>query len=215
MIILATFGSAICTKKVNVDLVEATWSLINQRLVSVFIPEDESIYMDDYEVSFGIITKMFVFFSDSIVIKAFSLNGNKNVHYLPVNVYKSFPFLTLYDGSRSSLTTIKYKNFEYLGNIQVLTLNQNHISHIDSNTFNDLYDLKVLYLHENQVTSIDGIIFKRLHNLLELSLEKNKINYVAENALDSLTELRNLTIGKNNNNVWKDEHFKNNKKLIY
>ncbi|KAL7016901.1 hypothetical protein ACKWTF_010189 [Chironomus riparius] len=180
-----------------------------------FIPEDKVIFDAEYEISSGWFTKIFIMFSDSIVINGFSLRANRNIFNLPVGVYKSFPFLISFDGSRSSISNINYKHFENLKALQLLRLDENKISFIESNAFKDLYDLKNLYLHQNLLTSIDGTILSRLHNLLELSLDRNKINYVAENAFDSLTELRNLTLAENNDELWTEKLFKNNKKLKY
>lgn len=213
MFILASFGAISCLKEINVDSREGYITVLNERVMLVSIPKDKVIFDEEYGISFGFFTKMFILFSDSIVFKGFTLRENKNIFNLPINVYKNFPNLILYDGSKSSLSNIKYKHFEMLKYLQIIALNENQISYIQSSAFKDLCYLKNLYLHENQLTSIDGMIFNRLNNLEELFLHSNKISYVSDIAFDSLTELKNLTLYGNDNKVWKDEFFKNNKKL--
>jgi Leucine rich repeat len=74
------------------------------------------------------------------------LNGNKKIFYLPENVPKSFPNLTVYFAINCSISNISSQNFKGMDKLTDLALNNNSISKVTSDTFNDLIRLVKLYL---------------------------------------------------------------------
>lgn len=71
---------------------------------------------------------------------------NKEVYYLPVDVYKTFPNIEVYSASECSLRSISKENFQKLMSCTYLWLKHNELFKIDSNTFEDLVSLEKLYL---------------------------------------------------------------------
>jgi Leucine-rich repeat (LRR) protein len=77
---------------------------------------------------------------------------NKKIFFLPENVSASFPNLTTYDASECNITEIWKKNFQGLSKLNSLSLNNNQIKMIATDTFVDLTLLALLYLGENNFT---------------------------------------------------------------
>lgn len=68
-------------------------------------------------------------------IKALLLYNNKNIQYLPVDVYKSFPNIRVVAAQRCSIKKIKRNNFINLAHVVSLELNYNQIEIIHDDTF--------------------------------------------------------------------------------
>lgn len=81
---------------------------------------------------------------DSIV--ALSFEGNKNIFYLPILTAQKFKNLLGYSASYCSIKEISKRNFEKLGELEVLGLSSNQIEFILNDTFEDLESLQKLYL---------------------------------------------------------------------
>lgn len=79
-------------------------------------------------------------------IKILFMHSNRKMAHLPINVYKTFPELTDYYASKSSLTKISYPNFRGLILLEVLLLDKNSIEKIAKDTFQDLTSLYLLKL---------------------------------------------------------------------
>lgn len=69
------------------------------------------------------------------------ISGNKNIQYLPVNVYKKFPNLEFYSAYGAGITEISALNFERLTNLKILNLSENNIESIPDNCFQGLFKL--------------------------------------------------------------------------
>lgn len=66
----------------------------------------------------------------------------RNIEFLPVSVYKSFPKLKIYYVANTPVQKISKKNFEKLYELWALYLENNQIEVIPSDTFEDLVKLE-------------------------------------------------------------------------
>lgn len=86
--------------------------------------------------------------SPDATITALSLNGNKNISFLPIEVAISFPDLAYYSASFCSIKSVTKKHFKDLSKLKVLHLGQNEIVKIKSDSFEDLVSLRFVYLRK-------------------------------------------------------------------
>ena len=84
--------------------------------------------------------------TEDIFIILFS--QNKHISYLPVEVFKTFPQVTVYRASETSIKEISKENFKNLKKLQILYLQSNKIEMIHWDTFQDLQNLNSLHLGE-------------------------------------------------------------------
>jgi Leucine-rich repeat (LRR) protein len=81
-------------------------------------------------------------------ITVFYFFRNKQLFYLPVQVYKAAPNLLMIDAPYSEIKAISKKNFEKLTKLEFLWLHFNKIATIPPETFADLVSLKKISLGE-------------------------------------------------------------------
>lgn len=74
-------------------------------------------------------------------IKAFSVEGQKKITQLPINIAASFPNLEIYDAGSCSITKISKPNFADLSKLRKLWLGFNQITEIFDGVFDDLVSL--------------------------------------------------------------------------
>jgi Leucine-rich repeat (LRR) protein len=74
---------------------------------------------------------------------------NKKIHYLPVEVSKSFPNLKFYAANDCSILAVSKRNFEGLKHLKLLVLNQNQIETIENKTFEGLTSLEGIRLSKH------------------------------------------------------------------
>lgn len=79
-------------------------------------------------------------------VKALDFYENIKIFYLPDNVAGSFPNLEIYDARSCSLKKIKKINFDGLFKLKDLSLGENEIEKIASDTFKGLVNLEIIGL---------------------------------------------------------------------
>lgn len=72
--------------------------------------------------------------------------NNKKVEYLPENTAEKFPNLKILHAQGCSIKSVSKQNFKNLKTLRYLTLRDNEIQKIESDTFLDLVALEKLYL---------------------------------------------------------------------
>lgn len=72
--------------------------------------------------------------------------NNKNIYFLPSDVYETFPNLIELDADKCSVFEIFKENFWNLRNLKILRLQENEIRTIPSDAFEDLKELESLLL---------------------------------------------------------------------
>jgi Leucine rich repeat len=77
-----------------------------------------------------------------------NFEGNKNIEYLPENIAETFPNLLGYDAWKCSIKIIFKAMFKNMNKLKVLSLQNNQIERISSDTFEDLVSLKYLWLRK-------------------------------------------------------------------
>ena len=97
----------------------------------------------------------------------------------------------------SSLASNKITVIDATLNLQVLHLNDNQISTLDSNKFESLINLQEFYVYNIKLKKMDAFTFKELSNLKILNLEFNKIVSFNRNALVGLNKLEKVCIFEN------------------
>lgn len=76
----------------------------------------------------------------------------------------------------------------------VLSLANNSIDSIESNTFQNLKNLKYFFLNNNNIKEINDSLFSGL-NLKSLNISKNKISEVKFETFKDLVNLHQLDLG--------------------
>lgn len=84
--------------------------------------------------------------AENDAVTAMGFFRNKNVSFLPVNVYNLFPYLVTMSASSGSIKTISKENFKHLKKLRGLYLDKNQIKTIRTNVFEDLTSLERLDL---------------------------------------------------------------------
>jgi hypothetical protein len=82
-------------------------------------------------------------------VTALEFSNNENIFMLPVKVAESFPNLRAFGVARCSVRAVTKENFKGLTKLRYLSLNQNKIEKIPSDTFADLVSLDQLFLCKN------------------------------------------------------------------
>lgn len=130
-------------------------------------------------------------------VKWFEISENKNVKYLPMNVFRKFPNLEIYYAFKSGVVKINKNNFYGAEKLRGLWLNHNEIETIHGGSFDELKSLKWLYLGFNKLTSLDAYLFHNLKPLLTLSLENNRLTYLPPPIFYTLEELEFFSLDGN------------------
>lgn len=84
-------------------------------------------------------------------MRAIRFFDNKKIFFLPVDVYKSFPYLVLYFGHSCNIKAISKENFAHLTKLRELHLDNNRIQKIEADTFEGLKSVQVIYLSKNDL----------------------------------------------------------------
>lgn len=84
-------------------------------------------------------------------VLSMSLENNKNVAFLPIRVFRSFPNLKIYSATSCSISKISKEHFGGLFNLSEISLMDNQIVVINSDTFQELPLLYKLNLRETRV----------------------------------------------------------------
>lgn len=73
---------------------------------------------------------------------------NTKISFLPIKVFKSFPNVVVYNAEGCSVKTTSRENFEKLGKLKVLLLNDNEIEKLEAYVFDELVSLEWLVLRK-------------------------------------------------------------------
>lgn len=96
--------------------------------------------------------------------------SNPNIFFLPAKVSKSFPNVIVYNAESCSVKSLSHDNFEKLGRLKVLLLNDNEIEKLDSFVFADLVSLEWLVLRKQMLLLREiSIILNRLHHSTQIT----------------------------------------------
>ncbi len=89
------------------------------------------------------------------------------------------------------------KNIPKIFTVQMLDLQNNQLTTIESNAFAGITNLKVLDLANNQLSTIESNAFAGLTSLEDLDLTNNQLSTIESNAFAGLTNLENLNLNNN------------------
>ncbi|KAF2896129.1 hypothetical protein ILUMI_10042 [Ignelater luminosus] len=105
------------------------------------------------------------------------------------------------------ITTIENNTFSQLAYLSTLTLEDNYISELYTDSFKGLKRLSNLYLKNNKIEKIPQSIFADLQTLEFLDLSDNFLTTLSSNTFSGLTFLTKLNISHNNLKVLDDVHL--------
>ena len=146
-------------------------------------------------------------------IQAFSIEGNKEVEFLPENIVESFPGLIAYRVIRCSIKTVNRKHFKGLNNLERLELQGNQIDSIQGDSFKDLARLVMLALNYNKIKIIDSSWFQSLETLRQLRIGGNQIELLDEKMFNILRNIREISLDNNKLSAVPANLFRDNLKL--
>lgn len=82
-------------------------------------------------------------------LEGFNVGQNYKILFLPIQTSEKFPNLIAYAASSCSIRTVRKENFQSLNKLKKISLDDNQIETIESNTFEDLTDLIYIGLSDN------------------------------------------------------------------
>lgn len=82
------------------------------------------------------------------------LSENKNIFYLPVDLYKNLPTVMIIDGSSCSIKTLGPENLRNLKFLKILSMSSNQLESIPKGTFKGLISLKLISLCKWTTTAV-------------------------------------------------------------
>lgn len=95
-----------------------------------------------------------------LAVGGLRFDNNKNIQFLPILVYRTFPNLQVLVAANCSLREISKKNFQQLNKLEKLRLEKNMIEKISSDTFEGLVQLEKIYLSKFQVQAEQPVCAK-------------------------------------------------------
>lgn len=84
-------------------------------------------------------------------VKRIDFAYNKQIEYLPEDVYQNFPELTVFDAPTCSVKKLSKATFRNLSKLEFIILDSNLIERIDSGTFESLTQLKKIYMRKKNL----------------------------------------------------------------
>lgn len=82
------------------------------------------------------------------LVDGISFQSNKNIEFLPVRIFQSFPNLRAYYAGNLDISVVSHKNLQQLTKLEILHLNNNRIRKIRSDAFVGLLKLRIVNLGE-------------------------------------------------------------------
>ena len=114
-------------------------------------------------------------------VKRFSINGMKNVSYLPENLAESLSNLEEVSVIDSEISEVNNKNFKGMKNVKVINLQGNKIKHLPPDTFETLDSLENINLKQNNMEFIEETLFHYPTKLKKVNLADNRLHYLHQN----------------------------------
>jgi Leucine-rich repeat (LRR) protein len=150
-------------------------------------------------------------FSETFSKARLYFNQNLEYAFMSNNNIKVFPKFCEYNDkcqfescklktlhlNKNNLEKIQILELFYLNNLEVLNLEDNKISEIESNAFNSLISLQALILSKNRLDYLQRDLFNVLDNLKYLYLSQNNISYIQALQFDNLLKLEVLDLSFN------------------
>ncbi|KAG5883179.1 hypothetical protein JTB14_018196 [Gonioctena quinquepunctata] len=104
--------------------------------------------------------------------------------------------------------------FDNLGNLKVLHLSRNALTHIPDGLFQNLTKLQQLHLWKNDLTRISKKFFAGLGNLESLELSMNHIQVIDDDSFSDLLELKQISLRQNQLGYLSSRLLANNHNLL-
>lgn len=136
----------------------------------------------------------------------------KNCTLRDLNMFHGLKNLQQLNVTRNNLT-LKGNEFSSLTSLEVLNLKLNEISEVPVEQFQFLGSLKEIYLDENHLSTMDKRTFENNINLAIISLSANDIDKLHFKTFLFLTSLRELDLSSNRLTSLQAKLFEKNKKL--
>lgn len=159
---------------------------------------------------------------DSNTVEGVNIERNKDVKFIPDNLARTFPELTVLQVQFCGVKSIQAKHFENLRKLVYLSLFGNEIETIGSGAFSDLASLQTLYLSNNEnlktisgdmfngvpklkyvwidklsLSEVPENLFRKTPKITRICLKNNKIRYVSPRTFDGLNNLRTVILVNN------------------
>ncbi|XP_043202963.1 leucine-rich repeat-containing G-protein coupled receptor 6-like [Amphibalanus amphitrite] len=109
-----------------------------------------------------------------------------------------YPSLRWLDLSNNSLTSLLEGQFVMQRDLLSLSVHDNRLGALFSETFSGLGRLQELLLDNNQIIALDDGVFQWMENLQRLDLSRNRIKIVTREAFEGLSALEWLDLSENN-----------------
>lgn len=165
------------------------WPHLNETLKTCVI--NEAIDDKDTLISANAMTTEN--FVNGETIQAVSFGNNKNVKYLPKNLFEVFPNLVELSAVNASLTNIEPETFKSLQKLRFLDLSGNGLTEIKRETFKDLQSLEVLDLDDNDIEEFEEEVFTYIKVLRKLRMKGNKLKTIHVSWLEDMPELEEIS----------------------
>lgn len=130
-------------------------------------------------------------------VHAFSLNLNRKVKFIPVNVGVIFPWIITFDGGFCSLHEISKADFKGLRRLQALYLHYNEIDGLGMDVFEEIPEVAYIDLTHNLVSFLPLTIFDTLLQLRYIALGENRLTTIRRDIFIQNQYLMSIFLQKN------------------
>ena len=138
--ILQVFSEVLCHDIVCEEISNGQWPSFHNKSLKTCDMRTSTI-IDESNVKIST-------FDDTV--HGLTFYSNIKILFLPVEVSKKFPNLIAFSADETSIRDLSKENFRGLQNLQSLSLVNNKIERIYSDTFKDLKSLEILWLGKNK-----------------------------------------------------------------
>lgn len=112
---------------------------------------------------------------------------NFGIKDIQAGAFSIIPHLTVLEMYDNNIRSIKYGVFNYL-NVTKIILDKNAIAQIDAGAFNYMPNLNVLSIEKNKISKLDPNWFYGSANIHSIYLDENRITSVPKNAFKYVTK---------------------------
>jgi hypothetical protein len=201
--------STVDEKEVICDYEEIFWPHLNKTLKTCVV--NEAIDDPNYLISAN--PQFLSEFVDADTIQAISFKNNKNVKYLPKNLFDVFPNLVEFSAENAALAKINPQDFKGLTKLKSLNLAGNGLTNIARESFKDLTSLEELILDDNDIEEFEEETFTHTKRLKKLRIKGNKLRTVHETWFEDMPDLEEVSFTFSEPLILQKQIFQNNPNL--
>lgn len=142
-------------------------------------------------------------------------SGKCIIHNFPENIFSDYQHFTQITLDNCATKELKISNMIHNSSIQVLSLNNNHITQLDSHTMSQLGRMEQFWANNNQIRTITRQTFSKNSLLQTIDFGFNRIEILPEFVFHDLVDLTYLGLNSNKIKSLPNNLFRKNLNLTF